>query len=350
MVNRVLQPGKDRAALLPNGVQDRHWELADKAQEWAANMTDEDMGGNDYLWNLHVIASQTALPPKAEGYAASLIPAYQREMGRRVEQKRKAEEHAAEVSANGSEWIGKPGDRIDFERLTVQRVSAYDGDYGTTYKYVLRDDSNNLLYWSKSGPISYNVDLSDAEVTEAVESINSSRQADIDRVRNAAIDIADGGDIVELQYPMPAYREGTVAYYALPKRDWEIALADPAAAKETFKDRLPPHSYWPSDDNPSEKALAARMSALLGTSNSVRSATIKDRPYTADDVRAEPSSFGLNTERIAEPGDIFSLRATVKEHNHFRDEKQTVITNGYAKSIRWLGNALDENAEKADAA
>lgn len=48
------------------------------AIEWATNLTEQEITGNDYLQNIKVLASRSIVEDCFMGYAASIIPAYQR--------------------------------------------------------------------------------------------------------------------------------------------------------------------------------------------------------------------------------------------------------------------------------
>lgn len=103
--------------------------LAEAAQEWARNLTDADTATSDYLHNLRVIASQGAVSGRLGGYAASIVPAYQRRL-------RGAEDAAA------SEYVGKPGERQSFVlRFVEKRGSLFRFKEGDVNEVVMFSDS-----------------------------------------------------------------------------------------------------------------------------------------------------------------------------------------------------------------
>lgn len=112
--------------------------LVAKVAEWAEALAErEDL--NDYLYNLSLIGKHGALHRKLIGYAASMIPAYQREMEQKV---------AAERDAVSS-YQGTIGKRATFE-LTLVREFTYETMYGTTHLYSFRDAAGNVFVWKAS--------------------------------------------------------------------------------------------------------------------------------------------------------------------------------------------------------
>lgn len=69
-----------------------------------------------------------------------------------VEWKEKAEvtsiweENLAPKEEDTSNWVGTIGSRLELN-LTVKRVFSFDGIYGTSHTYIMRDDEGNAFKW-----------------------------------------------------------------------------------------------------------------------------------------------------------------------------------------------------------
>lgn len=133
------------------------WEAAegwDEAQPTAANRTEAKEavewakgleGTTDYEHNLRVVCSLSYLKAKNEGVAASVVLAFRRyrekEIARALEAKR-----VSKVSGH----FGKVGSRY-VRKLTVSRISSWDGTYGLTVLYTMEDEDGNAFKWFSSG-------------------------------------------------------------------------------------------------------------------------------------------------------------------------------------------------------
>lgn len=111
-------------------------ELTAKAIEWAAQL---DPGKNDYLYNIHTIAKAGMIDRRLIGYAASIIPAYQREV-----EKAKVQQ----TNSLTSKHLGTVGKREVFT-LMIEKMVNLDGVYPSTL-YVFKDAEGNQAIWFAS--------------------------------------------------------------------------------------------------------------------------------------------------------------------------------------------------------
>lgn len=127
-------------------VNDNDRELAAKAIEWA-----KSAGGNEYLRTISLIALAGETDRKLAGYAASIIPAYQRAMDREAER----------AAADGPEkvYAGEPGKTRDIGEVTVKRVRYTDGFYGTKTIVAMEQElpGNRVapIVWFASGSLEF---------------------------------------------------------------------------------------------------------------------------------------------------------------------------------------------------
>jgi hypothetical protein len=112
------------------------------AIEWARTVDPT----NDYLWNVHVIASQASIEPKAAGIAASIVASYLRDRARLVE--RKAREAA--LAGSASQWIGTEGEKVTVTATLVDVVTI-EHEFGYKYLHKLVDEAGNIVKWFCSG-------------------------------------------------------------------------------------------------------------------------------------------------------------------------------------------------------
>lgn len=102
---------------------------------------------SSYENNLKVIASSPYLTYKNLGYAVSMVPFYNRYLGK---VKKAAEAESRRQKEMVSEYVGSVGDRIDIQNPTVQFICSWSNMYGYTYRYKLTDSNNNVYMWDAS--------------------------------------------------------------------------------------------------------------------------------------------------------------------------------------------------------
>jgi hypothetical protein len=110
---------------------------------WAQNLPADV--GNDYLWNIRVVAHKEYVDVRAAGLAGSIIVAYGRHLEREIARKYE--------SQHPSEYFGTPKTRETF-RLTVVGMQERDGDFGLTtmVKFKLEGTNNTGLWWASGKP------------------------------------------------------------------------------------------------------------------------------------------------------------------------------------------------------
>lgn len=118
-------------------------ELTTKAIEWAAQL---DPGENDYLYNVHTIAKAGVIDRKLVGYAASIIPAYQRAMD---------ELQKRQIAETTSNHFGTVGQRAVFT-LTVLKMVNLDGRFPSTL-HIFQDVQGNQAVWFASKKSGFNI-------------------------------------------------------------------------------------------------------------------------------------------------------------------------------------------------
>jgi hypothetical protein len=123
-------------------------EVTDADRQMAADtiayfdeLDDEEVMRDQFTWNMTQAIRQRYVMPKTEGISAYGIVAYQKALGKEIEQKRRAAE---------SDWVGAPGDKVDLPGLTVTGVWVDEGQYGATYQYDFVTDDGDVVRWRKS--------------------------------------------------------------------------------------------------------------------------------------------------------------------------------------------------------
>lgn len=127
---------KRRSSLTPD-VDDQ--DLATKALAWIAGI-DPDTTESAYMRNLAIICKEEYVDHRNLGFAASLVPTYQREMGKRLER-------------GTSKFVGKPGERRQFADMVVVRAIPTEGWYGLKTICVFQDPDGNHIVWPATGEI-----------------------------------------------------------------------------------------------------------------------------------------------------------------------------------------------------
>jgi hypothetical protein len=117
-----------------------HWDedgdTAAKAIQWALDQKPD----SEYIHNLHAIVDLGAVTYRTVGYAASIVACYQRDA-------RKAEARAAKPESN---HVGEVKERRHFT-VTVEAIHYFEGNWGPTTLFRMRDKEGNLIVWFASG-------------------------------------------------------------------------------------------------------------------------------------------------------------------------------------------------------
>jgi hypothetical protein len=132
----------ERNAKLRVATTDEDREIATTALDWVRDDLSERDELSEFEHNLTTYCRADYLGEKGDGFVASAIGAYQRELQRQLEAKRTA----------GSEWIGSVGDRIKGLTFTVTFVKSFEGQYGTRWLTKGYDrDGNGIIWWGAGG-------------------------------------------------------------------------------------------------------------------------------------------------------------------------------------------------------
>mgnify|MGYP001583871577 FL=1 len=126
-------------------VTEQSVKLADAALAWAEEVLPRlvaEKPENDYLYNLRQVAKLEALNYRVFGIAASLIPAYQRDVQKNV---------SFEDRAARSQFVGEAGVRAEFvvQVSGIRGIQYRDGTTGTVIEFT--DDEGNEMVWFTSG-------------------------------------------------------------------------------------------------------------------------------------------------------------------------------------------------------
>lgn len=123
-----------------------HKARAEAALAWAKTL---QLGSNDYLNNVVVVAGQDSWTHRHIGIGCSILSAHQRQLDRDAEDARKAAVEAKQLEE--SRWVGEIGKRQMFGPLTVESLRYFDGDYGLRTMAKFLDAEGNVIVWWASG-------------------------------------------------------------------------------------------------------------------------------------------------------------------------------------------------------
>lgn len=133
-------------------VSDRDKEKAAAAIEWAKSL---EPGSSEYLHTIKQIATVGTLNTRIDGFAASIIRAYDRHLERETERK------IREAGAPERVYIGKIKERLRDVPVTVMNCILKDSDWGvSTIVRMLakrQDGSVSPIIWFASGDHDYEV-------------------------------------------------------------------------------------------------------------------------------------------------------------------------------------------------
>jgi hypothetical protein len=113
-------------------------EHAKAALSWVRSMSPR----SDYDWSIYTVGRLDAV--EHMGIACSIVPAYDRVIGREIEQRTKR------ASMPASVHVGQVGEKIAITG-TVERVFAMSGDWGTTTAITVVSPDGVVVEWMKSG-------------------------------------------------------------------------------------------------------------------------------------------------------------------------------------------------------
>lgn len=110
------------------------------AMEWLVTQDES----NNYMHNLKTACALTYIESRHLGITASLFPAYNRELAREDERRRR------EKAAKSSEWFGEVGQRIEVEVAEMSCLTGWETQWGYTKIYKIVDAAGHVFTWKTS--------------------------------------------------------------------------------------------------------------------------------------------------------------------------------------------------------
>lgn len=107
---------------------------------------------SEYIHNIKVLAKKQYVTARELGYVVSMISCYNRHL-RDEESKAKREEQLKKDME--STHIGNVGDRINVVVKSMDCISSWDNQYGTTFRYKIVDEDGNIYMWDSSNGIEF---------------------------------------------------------------------------------------------------------------------------------------------------------------------------------------------------
>jgi hypothetical protein len=139
----VFGSAKDRKEfefkLIPS---DEDKALATKTIEWLDQLHDVD--GNDYLYNLFLLARSISVTSKNFGIAVSAINAYSKAMEFEIRRNARIE------ADSKSDFIGTVGERITIENAVVLYTTTFETQYGVSHFFKFKVADNILVYFASN--------------------------------------------------------------------------------------------------------------------------------------------------------------------------------------------------------
>lgn len=131
---------------------------------------------NDFDSNLKLLASQGAIGKEHLGLAVCIAL--------RGLQIKEEEKKAGETLKKSSEFVGEVKKRQEFD-VEVQRVLAFEGDYGVSHLVVMTDPAGNrLAWWSSNGGLDEDFQGKIKGTVKAHEVYKGERQTVLTRVKD----------------------------------------------------------------------------------------------------------------------------------------------------------------------
>jgi hypothetical protein len=155
IIGRGKEADKARVEFQPT---EANVEKAKLVIDWCRNVLPglvEQDEANDYLYNLKISTANSECLIKLIGVAASAVSAYDRHISQKAEAANKVI----------SKHFGVVGERINFLKVTVLRITSFDGFYGTSYASTLLTEDGNVAVWLGSSPIQSHVESVKADGT-----------------------------------------------------------------------------------------------------------------------------------------------------------------------------------------
>jgi hypothetical protein len=148
-VMNMMFPGPNEKCRIDTNTQDA--KLAYGARQWAEALhPDKDGKFSDYEYNINVLAQESSIGLSELGLAASIVGVWKMKLDRMKQNK---------GPKRLNEYFGEVKTRYDLE-LTVKSISGFDGEWGYTTIYKMRDQENRAFSWFST---SHKVSLDEGE-------------------------------------------------------------------------------------------------------------------------------------------------------------------------------------------
>jgi hypothetical protein len=109
---------------------------------------------NNYMHNLKTACSLEYTTYRNLGLLTSLFPTYNRELKYQAEKTEQERQNALKkASEQNSMYIGSVGDRIEIDVQSIECVTSWETQYGTTKIYKIVDTNGNVYTWKTSNYI-----------------------------------------------------------------------------------------------------------------------------------------------------------------------------------------------------
>lgn len=119
--------------------------MVDEAIAWLDTVED----GSDYIHNLRVITHMERVDRKHLGFLSSLFAAHRRskEWAEKKDADIKARKEAAAEDAMVSKHVGNIKDRLEIEVESFLAVTSWEGPFGFSRLWKIRDHEGNVFIW-----------------------------------------------------------------------------------------------------------------------------------------------------------------------------------------------------------
>lgn len=119
---------------------DEDKKLASDTMEWLDQLHDVD--GNDYMYNLFLLARSVSVTAKNFGIAVSAINAFAKEKEFQIRRNARIE------ADSKSDYLGTVDERITIENAIVVYTRTFESDYGVSFFYKFKVGDNVVIYFS----------------------------------------------------------------------------------------------------------------------------------------------------------------------------------------------------------
>lgn len=304
-------------------------DIAAKALAWARTIDPK----SDFDHNLQSIASVESIPKKASGFAAALIPSYQRAVSRADTKQRQKEQ----LSTGDPYLPGEVGDKVTFTaKLDFQ--TTFDTMYGTSYLYKFIDATGRVITWKASGPAKL----------KGEPSFEDKRQHTLQSLHKTyggygpEDDVVPWGPAESLEDLQQAYVRHLTQY-----SKWSGPLATAAevdGVKYTYPEAIA-HFSQPLDQlSDADRTYLTKLTERLDPGILQKRLTYDQAVREIEATQPSPIALeyiedtARNIDRRMVVGNQYQVKATIKEKGEYKGQPQTTITRAsILKEIRGVG-------------